>query len=381
MANVAIIGYADHGQALEPVLLANEQEIWHHLYRGTLAEAALLALRAGASGVIARPIPYCREPHELFCQLDEAYTSLEAARFDVLVPMPVFYGRFSGCRYTYGMLHSIQASVTSRLSQRLHDLSIHNRGDVALPFHDPFIWQLLEFLVTYAAHGELAHAAISVDLDTIGDDIVRWIVANRPDFSTIVAGKPVDLGDHLSIVVGSVLYTSAEQELFSALATPSYAGLLASLPHSITPTNKLINGVSSVSPTLYDFDASRITASGCVALINSVRQGIVPFSAVTAAQASSPGFHVINPRLTSAIRRSLVDSLRLYMRKRNIRAHKDVLIEEAVTRAMEPYMIEEAIYQYDYDYHIRAARLHLYMDVKRHGELQGLRIHISESVM
>ncbi|HHY08876.1 MAG TPA: hypothetical protein GX530_10285 [Corynebacteriales bacterium] len=379
MGNVAIVGYADRGLFFDPVLLHSEYD-GRLRFGGELAEAASLALRAGADGIVVVRIPFCDAWHELYLSLGMAYDLLEAAHFDIITVLPIRYGHLSTPLYTYEQLSGIQRTVPCRLSQRLCDLSMYYDAGIPAPSHNPFLWQLIEFLVVRGAHNEPAHAVVSIDMDMFGDDITSWTVANQPDFAITVAGQLLDVGAYLSIVANAILY-SVDDRLLSFSAAPSYAGLIASLPYSVTPTNKTIHGINAIYPAPYSHDALRISASGFVILVDDVHNGFVPFSAVTAAHQVNAGRHVINSRLVAGIKRSLIDALHSYTRGHGVNVNMDTLVESAVAQALAPYIESGAIYHYIYDYQRQGPIIDLSIDAYRHGELQGMRIYVSESVI
>lgn len=380
MAGVALIGYASGAPVFAPVAFVDEAAIRRDpRFAGQLAEAASLVLRAGAAEVLVVCIPFAPSPCELYASMHQAYGALGAADFEIVVPLAVQYGRYASSYYTYGSLARVQRSALSFLARRLVALEMLDPGAAVPAYHDPFVWQLIEFLVDRDARGAPAHGVIGLDLETAAYDMRVWMRTNRPDLTAVLRAQNVDFGHYLSIVVSDALYTF-EGQLFSASAASSYAGLMASLPYDATLTNSRIDGVASVDPAMSDSEALRAARNGFVALTPSVRRGIVPYSAVTAAQESSPGYHLINSRLTFGIKRGLHVVLRERLCSSRLPMKTDTVIARAVAQILDPYVSSGAIRQYDHKYEIRGSVLYVVVEAWRYGEVQSLVVSVSVDI-
>lgn len=368
---LAVIGRAEYGPYLTPTFVASPEEL-AELFGGELFEAGVRAFEAGASDVLVVRIYDFETPAEAYLALEDAYDVLLPYPADVLLLLPVVYG------HVEGPLPGEEESEPARYGSAVYGQSRYG-GTISFDqtAHDDLIWQALNFAAMREVQGMPVHVVIQADPPvppSESDDewkqaLIEWCRSNAPCYQEYVDGSLLDFGRYLSIVLS---YGVSDGTAFPG--APSYAGLLVSLEPWTSPMNKSLLGFDGVYPEFTDNEMVELSRFGFVVFERTIRRGIVPHGAVTAAD----GFYsnAFAVRIRDHILRSVSSSVSSVVGRLKGRIDLDSVIEGTVTSVMEPLVQDEVIRTYSYDFSVDGDEVVITLEAVPAGEVQAVRTDI-----
>jgi hypothetical protein len=281
-----IVGTASSGPLHTPIYIRTQEEASRY-FGVELSNPCKEALLAGASYVIGMRIGNDSSDtltkNELYIALERTYDQLLGFPCDLILPLGAYYDD----------AHDILTHGTDYITFAEIDGSSMN-----------FAFQLARFCYRKLQQGEFCHGIIGTsrpdvnDIDGWFNNIIPLDPLGELDESKKITDYGEDIGRHISIVPSWVIFKDQDGNEYSASGAASYAGLIASLESSTSPTYHTLP-VIRLDSQFSDSQLDKFSLCGMVPFRTSIRHGVVPYNAVTFAMPESDFYDICNVRVAN----------------------------------------------------------------------------------
>jgi len=157
----------------------------------------------------------------------------------------------------------------------------------------------------------------------------------------------IDYGKYI-VAVASVCHYGTGINEYSSHYITSFAGLLGTLFTRTSPTYCKTPNVISVEDEFTAFQVQELTKYGYVVLYNSVRNGIVPYQAVTMAQDNSPFFSLKNIRIVNEVSTRIKEITDTFIGRSTVNI--EIKLSKLLTELFQGLGQEEKIKNYKFEF-------------------------------
>lgn len=239
--------------------------------------------------------------NDMFIALEYAYTLLDGFYIDVIIPLGVYLDDVDPV-----LLHEVDklGPGTYVAGRDYLDLKDTENGDRLVSFHG----QLIKFCKRQVRFGVMTHGVIGLnpvaDISQIEGLEYNYILyllqqtafRSRFDISEFSGGNWIDSGYYVSVIGGEMIFNEGTDNEYFGDWTVVYGALLASLGRQYTTTNLKIPGPVKPRYHFTSGELGELGRMGVVAMRESVRNGLVVSSGVTAALPESDMHSIANVR-------------------------------------------------------------------------------------
>lgn len=290
---------------------------------------------------------------ELYLRLIDAYKLLVGRPIDVLIPTGVYVDDVHPVSIYGDGVYGSAFYASDRDYLGLVDTENEGR---AVSFHE----QLIDFCqeqneLGYMTHGVMGIAPLESVSDTIEYDntyikrlVETTVFGTRYGFTKFKDGQWDDKGFHISVFASEFIYKPGTDEEYYDNGAVSYAALITG--HYDTTTNMKMPGNLELRYELDPIVLGDLAKLGIVTCTNSVRNGIVVVSGVTAAHHTKELHSFANVRMVQLTIAHLNDVVRLVNESDMDADVRQIFLDDNVKQRLEE--LKEAGVLTDYIYQV-----------------------------